>query len=204
MYHFFQFFAWHMGQSNYMIFTQTFKVQVWAFGGKKNSKEEHYGPSQPCPLIYPHWVVIPELLVSLARPWFVISAWVVTPLEPLCWCCLTLNLTACWDKTNLYLRYHTDKQEALSTVARAWSQSLFCLFSSSSYNRSKNPLVYTPRDAMLKITTTKTAYVLVLVFLFAKLLLSFLIRQEGSNTQKANSMCGHQSMMICLTENRLC
>lgn len=47
------FITWHMGQSNYMAFTQTFKAEVWACTGK-NSREDHYDPSQPYLLIYPH------------------------------------------------------------------------------------------------------------------------------------------------------
>lgn len=148
MYHLFpSFFAWHMGQSNYMVFNQTFKDEAWHLK-KKNSKEEHYGPSQPSPLIYPHWVVIHELSVSVAWLWFVINARLVTPLEPHWWCCLTLNLTACWGKAKLY---YTNRQH-LQLCPGPDLKVYFVFF--------RAPLVYTPRDATLKITTTKAAYVL--------------------------------------------
>lgn len=86
-----------------MVFTPTFKAEVWVFG-EKHSEEGHYGHSQSCPLIDPWCTDACGLLFLVAWASFATNARVATPLGSQWWCCLTLNLIAYSGKPKWFLR----------------------------------------------------------------------------------------------------
>lgn len=150
--------------------------------GKKYQKE-HYGHSQPYPLIQQWWVDAYGLLVSVAWASFVINVRAAPAPGLHCWCCLTLNLIACSGKAKCFLKVsHTRRQtgSAFNLWPRPKVRVLFFFFLPlSSVNRSRNPQVHTPSGRNIKKITTisfPTSYcglLLGLTFLFAELLLFY-------------------------------